>query len=205
MPTKRKSKATRSKPRQSGDAKIAASNKLFNSMTPAQRRVAIAKDVLKRIGVEYVPTSGTYIDARNIINTDLIDEENFADQQLQHLMKGGKKPMKCEVCARGALFLSSVFKFDNLKMGEIGCHSPYVAEGVLQGHLGLGAWSMISQEEKFFTARQIEMIEFAFESNVDFIDKYPDDTDRLIAIMKNIIAHKGRFVMSKRTIVSLEW
>ena len=87
----------------------------------------------------------------------------------------------CDVCARGALFLSKVRLYNDCQ----------VAKGITYGAVNLtdntgqgGAFGDLGRQ-----------LEVAFESweNEPWHTAYPDPEDRLIALMKNVIRNKGNF------------
>lgn len=153
-------------------------------MTRAERRVAIATDVIKAInakrfgkiaaGVGYVrKLKDPYFDG--VPHT--IDQEVASD-----LMP------RCTVCARGAMMLCRISKYNGIEI--------------------VTDYSVDDRDtskalKDAFSVDQLSEIEQAFESTPSeysgvthaecFGASFEDDEDRLIAIMQNIIDHNGTF------------
>jgi hypothetical protein len=146
----------------------------------AQERVLIAKDALKwvKAGV-LTPMAGDYIVPEN----DLDPYDYGMDKvQLRDIVLG-----KCQVCMKGALFLAKAVRYNN----------------VLASQLDLAQCSMDTPMNEHFSPVQLSLIESAFEGwdhvegCEEFNSRYPDDSDRMIAILKNIIKNKGTFILPK--------
>jgi len=161
--------------------KTAAKKALKKKLTKSQMRVAVAKDALKQIELEkYKACSGVYVDY------ELEDRihESEPNSQVQDIIKKYTKP--CEVCARGALLLSSIRKFNDVTV------SKYKKK-----------WE--SKSKQIFSKQTLSLAEIAFEEwtklNLTSIEisanlfgrKYDNDEDRLKAILENIVANKGEF------------
>lgn len=176
-------------------------NEKFWALSKPEQRVAIAKDVIKQLDAEfYKAMSGTYFES-NI-------EVPASEVQFQKLLKKAKKEGEvCVVCAIGSCFTSAVSLGDSFKVDSDN-ESPYV-DGIY-----LSAEDMRSELlNKVFSKKQQNLIEQAFEGvdnnwadDADFVDctvssataiafgeKYRDVTERLRAIMENIIKNKGTF------------
>src|SRR6185436_16421694 len=83
----------------------------MKKLTKSQMRVTIAKDALAQLRLEkYVATKGTYID-QNLLNTlNFKYKETYEDKQAQPELENLKE---CRVCAKGAIYLSTVRKFND--------------------------------------------------------------------------------------------
>lgn len=185
------------------DKRTKEANALFSKMSPPERRVAIAKDVLLQLkSKRYKATSGIYIDFKN----PLIEYDNVADLSdapLCALSEG----VKCDVCARGAMFMSACGLFDKLTASDMNMDADY--SSTLDGFDS----EFQKYESRFFSRAQLALIEAAFEGN-DVQDKLSAKEEeaarkwykahkggaavRLKAIMNNIIRNKGTFVLPKR-------
>lgn len=166
----------------------------FNKLSKAEKRVVIAKDALAQLRLnKWSARMGLYVQFGNGIN--VANKENA--QLCKILPKGGK----CEVCARGALFLSAVRKFNDFKVSQL--ELAYEQDEVRD----IGSYEFRKYELGFFTRAQIKLIEAAFEG-YDFISSswpkavqdgcrhfYENFTTqtRLEAILKNIVRNKGTF------------
>jgi len=98
---------------------LSKANEKFWAATPEQKRVAIAKDVIKQIRAKfYKPESGTYFqidlpDSYGIRVTDSIEKFDKAMTSIKR--KGGT----CEVCAIGGCFASLVRLGDKINTEEV--------------------------------------------------------------------------------------
>lgn len=167
--------------------------KKFESLPASQKRVVLAKDILKYIKVKVItPNAGYYIDiSKTKTPSDKQVQENF------HKVKN------CVVCEMGALLLAIVkyrnqATFSDLNNIRVNCHDPM--------------WDKL---KGIFSAQQMYEMECCFEGtsgwasarvgirfgaiNYDkriyslYLKKFPTDKTRMIAIMKNIIRNNGVF------------
>jgi|SRR6185369_5172464 len=178
----------------------------FGKLSKAEKRVAIAKDVLKWIktGVAKAET-GTYFRIPQLDGDEGINSELFGNLELRDIIE--KNQLKCTVCAKGAIFLSSLMKRNNFTLNMLSSY------GEVRGQ------ECCDRVSDIFTRTQLDLIEDAFEgtyetsdgvdywntyddgySNKDkaikkFYEKYTTDEGRLVAIMNNIIKNKGEFVL----------
>lgn len=193
---------------------IEETNAAFKQMSPRQKRVQIAKDVIasldaKRIKAEAgVYVSGEYQNLPGeayspdwIETRDALDESDAREQLLS-----GK--IKCTVCAIGSVFTCAVDRMNKLNTREVRNTSKTRIMQYLDGT---------------FSGRQLDLMEVAFECTGRNLrqqdpDDYPDfepNTDeisedeveraitfgqawptpewRMRAIMMNVIAHGGEF------------
>lgn len=181
----------------------------FKRMTAAQKRVAIAKDVIAQINCEaYKPAAGVYV---SLAPSDEAKNEGKSIQDLwnkptdQMLDEG---MLQCTVCAKGAMFMSHIRKdSSSCKVGQAqdGQHEPNIEERLTD----------------VFSEKQLDLIEAAFEESGSYYgdnhapSAYDDETDsytgrahkaevfgsryssdqsRLIGIMNNIIKNDGTFI-----------
>jgi hypothetical protein len=188
------------------------SNAAFKKATKAEKRVMIAKDVLAQIKAKrYIPESGTWVDANwnirggidEIHETDSV-QKLFADRTIE----------TCSVCALGGLFMSCTNLNNNTCVSDIN----YGGEGTEIGERIEEGDTLSNGLNKIFSKKQLQLIEVYFEKgdgwfgeagytgnyigedsrHVEYFnDAYPDDDERLVEIMKNIVANDGTFVPSK--------
>lgn len=193
---------------------MSAKNKRFWAMTDTQKRVAIAKDIIKQVEANKIKaTSGTYI---HLIN--LKSKVSKEDQALDKLFK----EKGCKACALGSCFIALVDMGDKLKLSDI----TKVGEGARYDEdQSSYYYSELNDDDnwrpelrKIFSPKQLTLIESAFEDYkfIDDEDKalysyesehYPPDLKaaitfgkkyrsakrRLIAICENTIKNKGVF------------
>jgi len=187
-------------------------------MTKAEKRVEIAKDVLKQIKAnKYNPTSGVWVidtDGKEVC--DLVYAARREDPISAVDLKKNvvcKLRGKCDVCALGSLFVSAIDKFNHTKLNA-GCHVSFTEHKDSKENPLL----------KWFSAKQLLLIESTFENShgawsIDvkedvlsineilywddvvepaiyaYCNKYSDATSRLKAIMNNIVRNNGTFVL----------
>lgn len=185
-------------------ADIKKSNAAYKKASPAQRRVMIAKDVIKRIEMEqFIVRRGAFT-----IITDEVARLNLDTRPSLQLLLHNPDYQDgiCKVCAVGGLFCSAV-SFRN--------ECNLAADGKIDDDV------TPLRQLKEFSEEQKQLIELAFEHGSGYYkinSTYPGrrvnntkqtraardwrfnhfdlDTESytvLIAIMKNIIKHNGRF------------
>jgi len=185
------------------------SNAAFKKATKAEKRVMIAKDVLAQIKANrYIAESGTWVDANWNIRNEIDGTESvqklFADRTIE----------TCNVCALGSLFMSCTNLNNNTCVSDIN----YGGEGTEIGERIEEGDTLSNGLNKIFSKKQLQLIEVYFEKgdgwfgeagytgnyigedsrHVEYFnDAYPDDDERLVEIMKNIVANDGTFVPSK--------
>lgn len=181
--------------------RIARKNAAFAKMTPRQRRVEIAKDVIEQIAVEKIRgAKGTYF--------DLVISELPGDLQRYNVVRknyewcllptqeiASRNDLPCHVCAKGAFFLGALRKFDHF-----GGQGDHMDEGYLEDLFGAEEADLI---EGVFEGWDHRVPRFQKQRLRDFYRKYPDDTDRIAAIAHNIVRNRGRFVLHRDT--SKDW
>lgn len=166
--------------------------KNFDSMTPSERRVAIAKDVLSQLRIGSISArSGSYVLG----------------------ISGGIGPLHevidgaigCEVCALGAMCLSAARKFDGIEVN-------------FRDELQHERAKILKILSPYFTVRELASIECAFEGqaapeeaviqagrldnrSMDFAylknGVKLDVEFRMRKIMRNIVRNKGQFILPK--------
>ena len=178
-------------------------NKKFHKLSPAKQRVEIAKDVLLQLkSKKYVATTGRYFDLRRdyFSKNSNQEEKFFKTKSAQEAID--LDGIKCEVCARGAIFAS------RCRLGNDAINPEYSSA------------TYFSKEERkvidpcFGTELKL-MIEYLFELGGagDRQPEYQDVADRWIdlvyastpehrmkLIMKNLIRNNGSLVLFHKTI-----
>lgn len=181
-------------------------NTYFNSLSPAEKRVAIAKDVLEQIKANRLHAqTGTYFDLDTKLESDQSIQANLND-------------VRCNACALGGMMLSHIKYNNECTVGEgDDINSTYIKNKLTN----------------YFDEGQLALIEIAFEQWIDVIlynldikknklitgiyeyrlltdlnlteeqvikagnyfngDGEIDSQDRLIQIMQNIIKNAGIF------------
>lgn len=174
-----------------------------STKTSAQMRVIIAKDVLAQIAKgRYRPVEGSWVGSSNLGDMDLYIEKRLdKDESLCRVDASEyvNKVKKCSVCALGAIFMSQVGNFGGITFTS-GSYAYSVFEDLERSPL-----------KRYFSISQLELIESCFEGldgtysgsmakNSDRVSAqayyvcYKNSTERMTAIMNNIIRNKGTFV-----------
>jgi len=203
---------------QNSNRRIREANKKFEALTPSEKRVAIARDVLAQIHLKrLVPTAGVWLDAahwRGLFTKNQVKK----DAELRDILKGTKQ---CEGCALGGMFMCAVERADKLKLSELESGVMYNQEvenakenGDTIDHITLDD-SAISESDaftylgRFFSRAQLDLIESCFELNCgtsytdvgdDFCPDEGDASERMRLVMENIVVNKGRFMPEKQPV-----
>jgi hypothetical protein len=143
--------------------------------TKAQKRVAIAQDVIEHLDALDPRQNYAYVHTCYTPTTDT--EEDGAQQHINKISKD------CQVCALGACFLSYIRLFNKVKLCQI-THA---------GHVFCARTQIYDQLQEFFATSQLGEIEKAFEFNNKNFDPSETPKDRLKAIMQNIVDNNGTF------------
>lgn len=145
-------------------------------LTRKQMAVAIAKDVIAQIKCrKYTPEAGIYVCGAD----DNIPVTAIGNKQLQPFLKAGN--LKCEVCAIGAVFLSSVRLFNDFIIPR------YWDDADMKDKLG-----------EYFSFIELRELEASFENWGDslFLETplaHLDAQDRMLFIMSEVVRQKGSF------------
>jgi hypothetical protein len=139
------------------DVKRKRANSRFNRMTPAQKRVTIAKDVLKLLRQKRVKVrQGNWVRSPEL--EGLMKDKPYA--QLDSILPVVRE---CEACAVGAMFLATVSRCNDFSVGD------YYKAHI--GTIGLNASPRFEQLAnylgQFFSLRQLGSIEAVFEGHID--------------------------------------
>lgn len=178
-------------------AQIKRQNAEFNALTPAAKRVAIARDVIAQL------TAGKYNARQGVyVQTHIEVTENNLKKDASLLLTQSES---CTVCGIGGLVVSAICKADSLPVKSL----KYARVGYDLEISGPEAYKYL---KKFFNQRTLNDIESAFEQHrfgvsngaaADFGEDVDDGNERLRLIMENIVVNKGRFVPSQKPV--LKW
>jgi len=141
---------------------------------------AVAQDVLDYLGYLH-PAKGSYCVG------DCPSLTNMTDQAQNHITT---ITASCRVCALGAMLLSYIRKYNHLTVDNITNFA---------GDVDVSRMLIVDFLEPIFGGAQLNLIEDAFEGWPDhpktavFCAEHPDPTERLRAIMDNIIQNEGVF------------
>ena len=160
--------------------------------------VAIAQDVLAQIRLKrFKATPGTYVE----VQFEEEDDDKYAaamSASFQQYFKANKKT-KCQVCALGAAFVSLVNIENKCSVENMMYNLKDLFERLERhfGQLNMGlmecAFERSSSNSRSY---EYELIDMA----VKWGSQYDDDTERLQAIMRNVIRNNGDFKLPKKYI-----
>jgi hypothetical protein len=107
----------------------------------------------------------------------------------------------CGVCAKGALFLSSIRKFNHFSLAE-SCEINDRADESVKELFGKHNADLIEAVfEDDFTIAKVNFKDSEVDYYSDFlelwVEKYPNPDNRLEAILKNLIKNRGIFVIEQ--------
>lgn len=171
-------------------------NKAFNGLSAAEKRVAIAQDVLLQIKNKFIKVEpGTWV------SLDFKDEELLTpNESAQKTLSNNTE--QCQACALGSLFICSIRLGNRLTVEEAGFKYGVGDQEDIMERLSLG----------IFSKEQLKLIEVAFEGGLGgyavgdledkdageaamlFSERLLGDKARLVKIMKNIIKNDGTFI-----------
>ena len=188
--------------------RVTRENKAFQALSPAEKRVYIARDVLAQIALKkLVPSIGMWLTSDKPLYTE---KDVAKDVELQDILKRTKQ---CEGCAIGGMFMCAVQTANQLKLSNlegVKIFKEDQEDSPFYAHLDTDieyedAFKYLS---KFFSHDQLEMIETAFEKDAGachagddsatFVTEINDPSVRMELIMQNIIVNKGTFKPEKK-------
>jgi hypothetical protein len=171
----------------------------------AAERVAIAKDALEWIQAGALqPTKSVYVDFYDeTLKRKLAYDPIFSKVQLRDVVLG-----PCQVCAKGALFLAKAVRFNNVLARQWDETAESCAlNGAMLDHFDADQLALIEESFEGWIASvpgtEGNFVPFSEQSNpdyqatkctYDYANQFPDITDRLVAILQNIIDNKGTFI-----------
>lgn len=174
--------------------------KKWSEMTKPEKRVALAKDVLKLTKQDNIKFSSKYLKLETV--DELID-----DDWKKQVSKNKDKIKSCTVCAKGALFVANVFRNNHCTFNQLDnfCGD----DKRLQNLFGNLQYDMIETafEGRVYNdeSEKLEIITVTYHSIIrkitelgkkciDFTKGCKSSKERLEKIMKNIIKNNGTFI-----------
>lgn len=179
------------------------SQRKFDTLTPAGQRVRIAKDVIDQLTKKKIKArTGVYLSLGGEVTLGSMGESSARDVLAS---------VRCEACALGSLFVSSVHIKNGLLASETFVNSSVYDEvaDIINGVVSCDTSVMRERLEEYFDEQQLDLIESAFETSdmgdgtidsvlldraIQFGARYNDHTRRMKAIMQNVIDYRGTFV-----------
>ena len=206
---------TKKKPVKKSTKKKPVAKKTPVKMTGPQKRVAIAKDTIKWLGTKAIKMKpGTYFQ----LPRKAIKVQSY-DDKLDDVLVTVKNP--CQVCALGGMFYSMVRRFDKVPVsicntmwekGDMYAYGVGHADIYIELSKYFDGHQLSLIESAFETRDMFEVadydgIEVGFDVDALALEKRPcstidravnfarkkNATDRLRAIMNNIIENNGAF------------
>ena len=181
-------------------------NEEFNALSDEQKRIEIAKDVIAALKAKKL-SAGQMVYVNNTNIDDIIRQDG--SQQLQPLLIETQK--ECQVCAKGALFVCDVIRRNEFKVSK---SVTSIDSDIILQKLEYFSESQLNLIETAFegdTKQEEGLVELdeegdaKYDENFDviyipvvkqaikFSKRFTNDTNRMIAIMKNIIENNGEF------------
>ncbi len=186
------------------------------SASKRKKAVEIARDAIAQIYVgKLIPTTGSYVE---LADGDF-DSWDDRHKDFRTLFQSDKN-IKCNTCAIGSLFIASVDKFNGCNLSQVEGYIPsendYLDQYFDPLNLRLmefvfeGGDDVASRISNIFTEglydylsyNQSEAYNRAWEEYSKLnkyaealSEKYPDDKDRLLYLLKNLIRNNGEFVL----------
>jgi hypothetical protein len=184
-----------------------AKKKDYKSMTRAERRVAIAQDVIQQIQLGHIRLSAGSSYLSGHVSIDPNDFDRPIKPKEARLIQDS-----CTACAKGSLMISKIAKFNKASFKDIGAYESYQVWNsdipIVTG-ISTDEENTVGVLSDAFSSIQLDWIEAAYEGWMTVKDifrpttqywiiDHPDPYDRLLAICQNIVDHKGTFKPSVR-------
>lgn len=182
--------------------RTARANKKFESLTPSEKRVQIARDVLAQLATKrLIATPGVWLAGKHEDDELFSGKDVEKNPELQSILNKSKQ---CTGCALGGMFMCAVERADKLKLTDL-------SDGAKESGVP-DMPDVFKYMRRFFSNEQLEQIETAFEqgdgacsADDDYDNEYsgwlPEScspSERMRLIMENIVVNKGRFVVGKK-------
>lgn len=161
----------------------------------AERRVAVAKDVIYRLKRNLQKGYLGYGNGK----AELPKRVTLEDSVQPYINKVQKQ---CNACALGSCFLSYIRLENNVKFKDIAMFK--IEDGILD--IYIERYDIEKSLKTIFSEKQMSLIESAFEKSytfgnglvnmdqaVSFGEGFDINKGRIIAIMENIVENKGTF------------
>ena len=175
-------------------------------MNARQRKkaVAVAKDVIEQLRIgRLISTPGCYVSLSNFDYSINKGKESFRS------IYRDNSNIECSVCAIGAAFIGYVNQYNNATLDDVfnedsNKYIDILSDVFSRYQLRLmeriyeGRWEDFPEDFEEYISLTEEEQDTLEESCDRYRRKYPDATDRLRAIMLNVVRNNGEFVLPKR-------
>ena len=191
----------------------------FNALDSRKQRILVAKDVIAQLKAKkFKATKGTYVAIKDQALSDAVEESST--EQLHERFKTIKQ---CAVCARGAMFMSTVRLGNQFQLNQMDTEWNGPIATVEAGEVDERLKSVFASDQQYlieaaFEGRDInsqlyevmtyddngsslkanifeDMYNLILAKAKIFYKRYKKSDNRMIAIMKNVIKNKGKFVL----------
>lgn len=168
---------------------VCLTKEAFRALPQKQKALLVAKDVIELIKSKKIQTESMRYLYFGLQPPRLREDISATSKKGKSILLNGE----CEVCAKGAIFMASIFRTNSISVNEvIDCaEDSWVSLDI-----------RVCDIDRIFNRRQFCAIEAAFEGwNYRSVwrRKFPINEDRLVAICVNIIKNKGVFNSKKIT------
>lgn len=174
-------------------------NRRFQKLSPAQKKVQIARDVLKHLDSrKLVARNGTYMrfERQDDYYTDVWIRASFDDAHPVECQIEARTDVRCQVCALGAVFTSTLLRTDGFDGDWIDANNDNNMRGYLKQYFSIAElWDIETAFENgdFNGSRASKEFGEKLDSMVSRWDEEKAADYRLRRIMWNIIDNGGRF------------
>jgi hypothetical protein len=173
--------------------KLKSATKKWRQMSKAERRVALAEDVLSLLKMKrMVVESGCYIRKSDLPSCKLKDDARAVLS----------KTRTCKVCAKGGLLFARIMSRNALSLQQIGGQEDFWMDGAVC--VEASNEMCVDNLRDSFPEPMLDAIEAAFEGqwingadnfelSKAWYEKYPKALTRLKKIMQRIVDNSGEF------------
>lgn len=198
------------------NAATRAANAAFRKLSKIEQRVQIARDVISQLRArKIVAMHGTWL-SDFTGKTDADDGATFPlDTDFSDILNSPKLK-SCNACALGAMFACTVKRADAYTVGNLSNGNSFdVPDDFVLNRIGADIYDFDRYLQRFFTKKQLGLIEFSFEQGggvydaVDFSEEVREAAEhygvkpgdnfnydaarQMTLIMRNIIRNDGVF------------
>jgi hypothetical protein len=170
--------------------------KPFKKLSPAQKRVAIAKDVLKQIKRERYD-----IKLGSFGSLPEYEYHEDAEKIVANRKFFQKEDPRCDVCAVGAAICSGIRLFNKVSFTAMGLDSDLsyqLIQNFFSDEQAVLIENAFELGDGAFTPNEIDEIadlpEIDTDAAIEFGSNFENRTERAVAIFSNIIRNKGEFI-----------
>jgi len=166
--------------------RIEASNDAFKVASPAERVLAVARDVLSMLDAGRLrATHGLYVSGKLPGGVDGYEQRG---KDLSEILRLPKLP-PCRVCAIGAAMVACTLRLDEVKFGEVAdSFGPTFGES----YVFYRDDRMTGNAREVFSADLLAAMEHAFESGSYGYKSVRMGEARMRAIYDNLVKNRGR-------------